>query len=361
MAEEQVNTLEETQKKSTWTSVTPFSKYLALALFVTLPFVGFWLGYKYAPEKVVEVEGVVERESELENSAEKVIEVERAAERGSEFEDSAELNNFESDEKKSISDVILHPECSEKNPPQITSNKTSGVLDFCGNKTEFSAREFKDEGFILFVETSIGEDGNEIRTLRTISIRPPFNEMVLGNLFDVELFLGRGNYVDDIFLKSLYADGPGSMEQIFIFKPSTKDYVIARTKSIFGYQRILVAGSVSKTGYFAEYDRWLVPVDLYHDKKDDDIQLTINETTFTKKEITEGKGDEYLKIFSCHFLGFFRIEEESEQYQQRLEEYLKYFPSKVPCYSYEIFRTNNLEPIGFIDLEKNEFVSVKKE
>ncbi len=341
MAEEQVNTVEETQKKLAWTSVTPFSKYLALALFVILPFVGFWLGYKYAPEKVVDVE--------------------RVAERGSELEDSAELNNFESNEKNPISDVILHPECSEKNPPQVTSNKTSSVLDFCGNKTEFSAREFKDEGFILFVETSIREDGNEIRTLRTISISPPFNEIVLGNLLDIELFLDHGNYVDDVFFQFSYADGPSSIEQIFIFKPNTKDYIIAKTRSNnFGDIRKLVAGSVSKTGYFAEYHTWPA-VSVYSDVKDDDIQLTINETTFSKKEISEGKGDEYLKIFSCHFLDFFQIEEKSEQYQQRLEEYLKYFPLKVPCYSYEGFRTNNLEPIGFIDLEKKEFVSVKKE
>lgn len=40
--------------------VTPVSKYLALALFVMLPFLGGWVGYTYAPEKVVEVEKVIE-------------------------------------------------------------------------------------------------------------------------------------------------------------------------------------------------------------------------------------------------------------------------------------------------------------
>ena len=35
--------------------VTSLSKYLAMALFVILPFVGGWIGYRYAPEKVVEV------------------------------------------------------------------------------------------------------------------------------------------------------------------------------------------------------------------------------------------------------------------------------------------------------------------
>ncbi len=38
--------------------VTPISKYLAMALFVILPFIGGWIGYTFAPEKVVEVETV---------------------------------------------------------------------------------------------------------------------------------------------------------------------------------------------------------------------------------------------------------------------------------------------------------------
>jgi hypothetical protein len=42
--------------------VTPLSKYLAMTLFVILPFVGGYIGYTYAPEKVVEVERVVFKE-----------------------------------------------------------------------------------------------------------------------------------------------------------------------------------------------------------------------------------------------------------------------------------------------------------
>ena len=36
--------------------VTPLSKYLALVLFVALPFIGGWVGYQYAPEMIVEIE-----------------------------------------------------------------------------------------------------------------------------------------------------------------------------------------------------------------------------------------------------------------------------------------------------------------
>lgn len=43
-------------------TATPLSKYLALALFIILPFIGGWIGYSYSPSKVVEVERVVEIE-----------------------------------------------------------------------------------------------------------------------------------------------------------------------------------------------------------------------------------------------------------------------------------------------------------
>jgi hypothetical protein len=48
--------------KSTLCKVTPLSKYLAMVLFIALPFMGGWIGYRYAPEKVVEVERVVFKE-----------------------------------------------------------------------------------------------------------------------------------------------------------------------------------------------------------------------------------------------------------------------------------------------------------
>lgn len=49
-------------QQTAWNTVTPLSKYLALALFIILPFVGGYIGYTFAPEKIVEVEKVVERE-----------------------------------------------------------------------------------------------------------------------------------------------------------------------------------------------------------------------------------------------------------------------------------------------------------
>lgn len=46
--------------------VTTFSKYLALIVFSSLPFLGGWIGYMYAPEKVVEIEKNVTKEIEVE-------------------------------------------------------------------------------------------------------------------------------------------------------------------------------------------------------------------------------------------------------------------------------------------------------
>lgn len=55
----------ETKPTSPVHTVTPLSKYLAMALFIVLPFIGGWIGYNYAPTKVVEIERVVvETESE---------------------------------------------------------------------------------------------------------------------------------------------------------------------------------------------------------------------------------------------------------------------------------------------------------
>lgn len=50
-------------------TVTPLSKYLAMMLFIILPFVGGWIGYQYAPTKIITVE--VERVVEIEKTVER--------------------------------------------------------------------------------------------------------------------------------------------------------------------------------------------------------------------------------------------------------------------------------------------------
>ncbi len=45
--------------KSPLFQVTSLSRYLAMALFVALPFIGGWVGYIYAPDKIIEVEKII--------------------------------------------------------------------------------------------------------------------------------------------------------------------------------------------------------------------------------------------------------------------------------------------------------------
>ncbi len=57
--ENNINEVMSEVQKSPLYSVTPLSKYLALVLFIVLPFLGGLVGYTYAPERVVEVEKIV--------------------------------------------------------------------------------------------------------------------------------------------------------------------------------------------------------------------------------------------------------------------------------------------------------------
>ncbi len=48
-----------TEQQHSIYKVTPVSKYLALTLFIILPFIGGYIGYVYAPEKIIENEVVI--------------------------------------------------------------------------------------------------------------------------------------------------------------------------------------------------------------------------------------------------------------------------------------------------------------
>jgi hypothetical protein len=51
--------------KSQLHTVTPLLKYLAMGLFIALPFLGGWIGYTYSPEKIVEVEKIITKTENL--------------------------------------------------------------------------------------------------------------------------------------------------------------------------------------------------------------------------------------------------------------------------------------------------------
>jgi len=57
--------------------VTPLSRYLALTLFVALPFLGAWIGYSYVPAKIIEIDrNVVEENQVVSTSTESMYEKE---------------------------------------------------------------------------------------------------------------------------------------------------------------------------------------------------------------------------------------------------------------------------------------------
>ncbi len=58
--------LEQEDKFASLKKVTSLSRYLAMTLFVIMPFLGGWIGYTYAPEKVVEVEKIIHVQNGLE-------------------------------------------------------------------------------------------------------------------------------------------------------------------------------------------------------------------------------------------------------------------------------------------------------
>lgn len=61
--------------QSVLNTVTPLSKYLAMALFVLLPFVGGYIGYTFVPEKIVEVEKQISLEKETDSEQKADIEI----------------------------------------------------------------------------------------------------------------------------------------------------------------------------------------------------------------------------------------------------------------------------------------------
>lgn len=68
MEPEQTPNVEKGSQFENLKKVTPLSKYLAMVLFIILPFFGGWIGYMYAPEKVIEVEKIVVKETTLKTS-----------------------------------------------------------------------------------------------------------------------------------------------------------------------------------------------------------------------------------------------------------------------------------------------------
>ncbi len=120
--------IENVDKFANLKKVTPLSKYLALALFIILPFLGGYIGYVLAPEKIVEVEQVVANETRTDAFIEPVI-----------------TNDSETSETENV----IFSELSTN--LYLDDLDKDVVLD---GKTLFWKREFEDEWDMLVVKNS---------------------------------------------------------------------------------------------------------------------------------------------------------------------------------------------------------------
>lgn len=128
--------------------VTPLSKYLAIALFIILPFLGGWIGYNYAPEKVVEVERIVEIKIPKEPQIEEInpdIQTYTSKEYGFSFKYPRGWILEERSEEQYLRDVFVY---NPKQPPNEGDKPFDGVIIGLLGNGEVCERkyyEYKDE------------------------------------------------------------------------------------------------------------------------------------------------------------------------------------------------------------------------
>ncbi|MCA9356675.1 hypothetical protein H6784_04095 [Candidatus Nomurabacteria bacterium] len=117
--------------------VTPLSKYLAMVLFVILPFLGGWIGYVYAPDKIVVEEKVIYKEVKEIDQSQNAQEFDKV-----EISDNADVPATEKVEVKSVpggpsvenKNVVVSP---ESKPPYYIE---SGEVKVNKNNKTFEAK-----------------------------------------------------------------------------------------------------------------------------------------------------------------------------------------------------------------------------
>lgn len=134
--------------------VTPLSKILAAVLFISLPFVGGYMGYLYAPEKVVEVEKIVvmAEEDKTENTNSALLSDSSTVV----FKDGSKLSLNSSDENKPLHNIqispdekfVLYQESPKLGPPVYfvydVKNKLSHAVIFQNDEKLYS--QYLDPG-----------------------------------------------------------------------------------------------------------------------------------------------------------------------------------------------------------------------
>ena len=190
-----------TPKLSSLTSVTTLSKYLALLLFVTLPFIGGWVGYTYAPEKIVTGGQTVANGYDIQ---------------------AQEQEGYLALQQPSMIDTSLNEDGSVRNDVAASGLSTETKIYFFQNKCE-------EDGEFCFVVNSINADSFVSEKITSLS---EGNLDFYGKIDEKNFF--RTNFVDKIYLANL--DTPTLfIKEITIDELGlASDYELLSTKSING-------------------------------------------------------------------------------------------------------------------------------
>lgn len=191
--------------------VTPVSKYLAMALFIVLPFVGGYVGYVYAPEKVVEIERNVSQgaatESENEETAEYQYAGVKMCQNGINSANFPQLKNavFEFPEYLQIETIGLEDYC----PPvdMGVHNWYLPVMDVGGVK--FAALEDKKMTYLYFV--TVEKQGDQ--SLIELNLYNFFNDQAT-NIDSISL---DSNLVNDIDFQRLIPEFSRAGSELLLY------------------------------------------------------------------------------------------------------------------------------------------------
>ncbi len=148
----------------------------------------------------------------------------------------------------------------------------------------------------------------------------------------------------------MYGDAPGYANKILIHNSESGEYILATEMFWSPNQTYNVNSSNNSDGFAAVLNKE-TGIGADYTIEDSEVKMTVNGKEFTKKEVTEGKAQNYEQIFDCHFK-MFPYEEGKEEVA---EFYLADFPEKIICF--DDLYSEDAKATGYIDLINNEYMS----
>lgn len=267
---------QEDEALNSFNTVTPLSKYLAIVLFVILPFVGGWVGYQYAPEKVVEIE--------------RIVEVERTAEVDTLFSNNTE-EEVVSCEFGSV-DWDVYQDCLSRKMDSISTHPELVKLEISGTETEAVGNWPLQVTFAK----KVGKDVDVItRNLENKT------EKVLFSYEELKEYKGTGNYWSDL-------------SPSIDWSSSTNSFVYSDFQGLWVYNpddelsEMIIAHPVSLDPDYEDFG----PYSFYEPKWIDDTSFSYSAAFY------EGKGvGEYDLLTQQDTLDFLGMGDDG-QYQERI-------------------------------------------